>query len=174
MTYKHQLKTSSKNLNADDLRESLPDCLIKEILYHSNRTFLLELFKGIESENLMRDLAFATNTQIYMPDDIIVKRGKVVEKICYIVEGSAIKVNKKNKQVGVITAGSFCGEFALLTDMNAKFTIRADTFMLMKVLKKAEIDAILAHYPEFKRDILLARQKSSMNLLLRSNPIRLN
>lgn len=62
MTYKHQLKTSSKNLNADDLRESLPDCLIKEILYHSNRQFLIELFKGIESENLMRDLAFATKT----------------------------------------------------------------------------------------------------------------
>jgi hypothetical protein len=60
------------------MRKELPECLIKEVLYHSNRTFLIELFKGIESENLMRDLAFATSTQIFMPDDVVIRRKKTV------------------------------------------------------------------------------------------------
>jgi len=48
--------------------------LVKEILYHSNRQFLIQLSKGIDSENLMRDLAFVITSKIFMADDIILER----------------------------------------------------------------------------------------------------
>jgi signal-transduction protein with cAMP-binding, CBS, and nucleotidyltransferase domain len=149
MTYKHQLKTSSKNLNADDLKDSLPDCLIKEILYHSNRPILTQLFKGITSENLMRDLAFATKTKIFMPDDVILTRKQKVESIYYIVEGTCAKINKKNQVVEKFSSGDFCGEESLLKNIRPKNTVRAQTFMLMKVITKSDIDLILSHYPLF-------------------------
>ena len=104
-TYKHELQTSHKNLNAEDMRKELPECLIKEILYHSNRTFLIELFKGIESENLMRDLAFATSTQIFMPDDVVIRRKKTVQKIFFIVEGTATKFNKRGRAIEQLQEG---------------------------------------------------------------------
>jgi hypothetical protein len=79
MTYKHQLRASWKYLNADELQDALPDCLVKEILYYSNRAFIINLFQGIESENLIRDLAFVTTIQIQMPDDIIIHRNQMIE-----------------------------------------------------------------------------------------------
>lgn len=81
MTYKFQLKTSPKNINAEILKEILPDCLIKEITYFSNKAFIEKLFYGIESENLVRDLAFFTNSKIYMPDDVIMMRKAKLEEI---------------------------------------------------------------------------------------------
>jgi hypothetical protein len=74
MTYEYQLKSSSKNINAEDLKETLPDCLIKEILYHSNRPFLTKLLNNICSENIMRDLAFAIIPIIHIPDDVILRK----------------------------------------------------------------------------------------------------
>jgi len=71
MTYEYQLRTSSNNLNAKDLKKTLPDCLIKEILYYSNRPFLTKLLNNTCSENIMRDLAFAIIPIIHIPDDII-------------------------------------------------------------------------------------------------------
>lgn len=43
--------------------------------------------------------------------------------------------------------------------------------MLMKVLPQSDIDSILSHYAEFKRDILLARYKSSKNLMAKLGSI---
>lgn len=149
MTYKHQLRTSWKNLNADELQDALPDCLVKEILYYSNRAFIINLFQGIESENLIRDLAFVTTTQIQMPDDIIIHRNQMIEEICYIIEGSATKYNKKNKPFENLEPGRFIGEFALLRDQRPKFQLRADTFMLLKMLKKSEVIKLLDLYPLF-------------------------
>ena len=40
LTYKNQLQTSTKNINPDDLKSSLPNCLVKEILYYSNKSIL--------------------------------------------------------------------------------------------------------------------------------------
>jgi signal-transduction protein with cAMP-binding, CBS, and nucleotidyltransferase domain len=171
MTYKHQLKTSSKNLNADDLKDSLPDCLIKEILYHSNRSILTQLFKGIISENLMRDLAFATTTRIFMPEDVILTRNQQVESICYIVEGTCAKYNKKNKIIAHYSAGDFCGEDALLKDVRPKFTVRAQTFMLMKVIAKSDVDSILSNYPLFYKEFVQEKDESPVKTNIENSRI---
>jgi hypothetical protein len=63
MTYKYQLQDSSRNLQVEQL-QALPKSLIKVILYNNNRSFLVQLFEGLESENLLTDLAFVTKTQI--------------------------------------------------------------------------------------------------------------
>mgnify|MGYP002380925424 CR=1 FL=1 len=73
----------------------------------------------------MRDLAFATKTRIFMPDDQILERNQKVEEICFIVEGTASKFNKKNRVLEQLVEGQFTGEFALLKDVRPKFTIRA-------------------------------------------------
>ena len=55
-----------------------------------------------------------------------------------------------------LNSGQFTGEFALLKDIRPKFTIRASTFMLMKVIKKSEIETILKSYPNFTDEYLAA------------------
>jgi hypothetical protein len=79
MTYEYQLRTSSNNLNAEDLKKTLPECLIKEILYYSNRSFLTKLLNNICSENIMRDLAYAIVPIIHIPDDVILQKNKIIE-----------------------------------------------------------------------------------------------
>lgn len=102
----------------------------------------------------MRDLAFATSIQIFMPDDVVLPRKKTITQIYYIVEGCATKFNKRNKAIEFLQEGQFCGDFALLKDVWPRFEIRAQTFMLAKVLKKSDVDSILDHYPHFKKELL--------------------
>jgi hypothetical protein len=94
------------------------------------------LFKGIDSENLMRDLAFVIHSHIFIPGDLIIVRNQLVEEISYIIEGSGSKLNKKNKIFEEVKANDFCGEFALFSNVLPKFSIRAETFMLVKLFKK--------------------------------------
>lgn len=61
LTYKHQ-HSSSKFNNAKELLKQLPECVVREILYHSCKEMLENLFKGIESENFLRDLAYYVET----------------------------------------------------------------------------------------------------------------
>jgi len=42
--------------------KQLPECVVREILYHSCKEMLENLFKGIESENFFRDLAYYVET----------------------------------------------------------------------------------------------------------------
>jgi hypothetical protein len=41
-------------------------------------------------------------------------RGILVEEIYYIVEGTASKLDKRNRREKVLTAGDLVGEFALV------------------------------------------------------------
>jgi signal-transduction protein with cAMP-binding, CBS, and nucleotidyltransferase domain len=92
-----------------------------------------------------------------MPEDVILTRNHKVESICYIVEGTCAKYNKKNKVIQHLSTGDFCGEDALLKDVRPKFTVRAQTFMLMKVIAKSDIDTILSHYPSFYKEFVVER-----------------
>ena len=106
-------------------------------MYHTNKNILIQLFKGIESENLMRDLAYVIRSHIFIPGDLLIVRNQSVEEISFVIEGFGSKVNKKNKVFEEIKAGDFCGEIALFSDLRPKYSIRAETFMLVKLLKKS-------------------------------------
>lgn len=75
LTYKNKLETSTKNLSADDLKSSLPMCMVKEILYYSNMSILQALFIKVDSGNFMRDLAFTLRLEVFMPEENIIERG---------------------------------------------------------------------------------------------------
>lgn len=58
-----------------------------------------------------------------------------------------MKFNKLDKPILGLKEGNFCGEFALSQNIKPKFYIKAETFTLMKVLKKSQIDRIIKSYP---------------------------
>jgi|LakMenEpi03Aug12_release.lakeMendotaPanAssembly.Ray.scaffolds.fasta_scaffold1448390_1 hypothetical protein len=76
-------------------------------------------------------------------------RGVLVEEIYYIVEGTASKLDKRNRKEKILTTDDLVGEFALVETIKPKFTVRAESFMLAKLLKLSDFKNTMAHYPEF-------------------------
>jgi signal-transduction protein with cAMP-binding, CBS, and nucleotidyltransferase domain len=105
-----------------------------------------------------------------MPEDVILARKQKVESIYYIVEGTGAKFNKRNRVLDKYESGDFCGEFALLKDVRPKFTLKAQTFMLMKVIAKNDVDSILSNYPLFYKEFFHVKDTAiKMNIEEGSN-----
>lgn len=46
-----------------------------------------------------------------MPDDIIIMRNRKPDKICFVMEGTAHKLDKKHHVVDSVGAGEFCSDY---------------------------------------------------------------
>jgi hypothetical protein len=82
-------------------------------------------------------------SEIFLPGDLLMQRSVQVDKICFIVEGEVKLTNKK----GVPLALTEVGSRLLMDDKTPSLSISADTFMLVKVLYKADVERINLMYP---------------------------
>ncbi len=102
-----------------------------------------------------------------MPEDSIIARGTKIEAIYFIVEGQAKKLNKKLKVMEKIRTGTFCGQEALFQEITPKYSVKAETFVLMKILNKSDIKRNMSNYPQMSKEIALqqnAKHKRTKNL----------
>lgn len=85
----------------------------------------------------------------------IFKQGSLGKEMCFVAEGVVEVLGKKNKQLTVLTRGSYFGEFAILADRPTKrsASVRALATTDLFALTKASFDEVLKVYPELKEEV---------------------
>jgi CRP-like cAMP-binding protein len=89
-----------------------------------------------------------------MPDDLIMTRGELGNHIYFFVEGSALVLGPDNtKIIRTLEPGDYIGELATLIGATRNVSVRANSFVLVKEISKAEIESVLATYPEIHEEM---------------------
>jgi len=155
--YAYHQKTNSDMIVWADLLGYLPYCLLKEVIYYSSRDLLSPMFSQFRSENLIRELASALDNVIFLPGDYIIYKDDIGEEMYFIVEGKVfIIAADKHTVLNTLSTGRFFGEIAIFLETKRISYVQAETFCIISILRKADLDRIILSFPrvadEFKRE----------------------
>jgi hypothetical protein len=81
-------------LSYDDLIGYLPYELSEEVIYQSSKEILTSMFSQYNSENMIRKLAAALSSVIFLPGDYIIYKGDIGEEMYFIAEGSVFELSE--------------------------------------------------------------------------------
>ena len=114
-------------------------------------------FAGL-GKGRQKSLARLLKTRLFVPGDMIIKRGEVGDEMYFIANG-AVKVILPDNEVTLGT-GDFFGELALITDQPRNADVEALGFSSVLALKRRDFKAFVKRYPDIREKILrIARER---------------
>lgn len=143
----------------------LSSSLQKEIAVELYKDALTKvaLFSDVNDDCIF-SVAMKLRTHIFLPDDIVVRRGEIAREM-YIVQKGTVEVVKDADSTDVVMSlneGDFFGEVALLTHNRRNMTVRARTVAELHTLTKQDLDEVLTDFPDVRRKIQeIASDRSS-------------
>eukprot|EP00093_Oithona_nana_P009758 09758.XXX_496765_495461_1 [CDS] Oithona nana genome sequencing. len=157
----HTWKTQ-KSFDESAILEFLPSKMRTDMALdiHYKTISKVNLFFGCDP-GLLKALVVRLRPMLFLPGDIICKKGDVGKEMFIITSGAVQVVGGPNDSIVFVTLGEgVCfGEIALLGTggMNRRTaTVRAHGFTMLYVLFKKDLEDTLRYYPEDKN--LLARK----------------
>ncbi|MFW6368691.1 MAG: ion transporter [Spirochaetota bacterium] len=135
--------------------DELPDTLRTEIAYHINREILYKvpIFRGA-GEQLLRDIISKLEPCVYLPGDIVVRKGETGREMFFISKGSVEVVSADMQTVyATLTEGQFFGEIAVLLSTERTATIRAIDYCDLYKLDQTTFSDVIEKYPAFEKSI---------------------
>ncbi|CDO52699.1 hypothetical protein DV113_002780 [Geotrichum candidum] len=100
------------------------------------------ILRGLDSYAISK-LADALSTEVYEPNQVIIKEGDVGEQF-YIIEDGEAEVTKKSEGVvQTLTKGSYFGEIALINDLPRQATVTSKTKLCLVTLDKSAFKRLL-------------------------------
>ncbi|MEP6807501.1 MAG: cyclic nucleotide-binding domain-containing protein [Chloroflexota bacterium] len=112
---------------------------------------LLAVLKPRAREQVLR----TARRQLYQPGEVVVSEGDPATRLFIIATGSA-RVEKSGKAIGLMQAGDFFGELALLEQHGRTATVIADSDLTCLIIAAWEFRASLDEHPEMAVPMLEA------------------
>ena len=150
----------------NSVKDTLTVTLAKEIAYEINKHILTPLFKCYGSLSFIKKLSYLLETVHYAPGDYITHRGEIGEEMYFVVEGcAAFLAADMHTVVRRAKKGQFFGEAALYINRKRTYSVRAETYMCVCVLKRSVIDKLKMKYstiPEIIQQLAEQYQKEEV------------
>ena len=139
----------------DEVINDLPDSLQTEVALFLRKPLLSQvpLFReaGVAFH---QEVARYLNIHIYMPGDLIVRKGDHGNSMFFISKGSVrILDGSGQDSLAVLGEGSFFGETSLLREQPRNATVYATGYCNIYSLDKNRFDRLLEKFPQFKKII---------------------
>ncbi|EKT85267.1 cyclic nucleotide-binding domain-containing protein [Leptospira santarosai] len=138
--------------NEKELLSDLPLSLQREVKIHLHRELLekVPFLKGAEAA-LVTTLVFSLKHHIFLPGDIIFRKGDIGHNLYILSEGKVEILSKNDTEViATLSEGQFFGEFALVTEEPRSATVRSVGISELYTLSKEDFLRVLNLYPGFK------------------------
>ena len=155
----------------DEIINDLPDSLHTEVALFLRKPLLskVPLFQqaGVAFH---REVVRHLSIHIYMPGDLIVRRGDLGSSMFFISKGSVRIVDSdQGDDLAVLRAGSFFGETSLLREQPRNATVVASEYSNIYSLDKKRFDELLNRFPTFKKIIETTSDTREKELRARNN-----
>ncbi|OQR89617.1 Voltage-gated Ion Channel (VIC) Superfamily [Thraustotheca clavata] len=149
----------------------LPDRLKLQLTLSLHRDFInkVPLFKALSPGGAIA-IVQCMESVVAMPQDLIIREGELGDEFYFINSGFVeidIEVKSSRVQLGVLGAGSYFGEIALLTNEPRSANVRATLFCELEMIRKDDFNAILNSFPQFHialKKIADSRQQTTINM----------
>lgn len=156
----------------DEVINDLPDSLQTEVALFLRKPLLSQVPLFHEAGVVFhQEVARYLNIHIYMPGDLIVRRGDHGDSMFFISKGS-VRILSANEQdsLAVLGEGSFFGETSLLREQPRNATVYAMGYCNIYSLDKSRFDQLLEKFPSFKKIIVETSAKREAHSSKQSIP----
>lgn len=152
--YFKYLWSNKGGYNDAEVFDSLPRGLRADLAMYLHRDLLAKvpLLAGA-SQDMLRDLVVLLRPMVYLPGNIICRKGAPGDEMFFIVRGEVEILDEHELLIARLQAGHFFGEMALLHHQTRTATARAATFCDLYVLDRATFDQVARNHPHFHRSI---------------------
>ncbi|EQC32372.1 hypothetical protein SDRG_10118 [Saprolegnia diclina VS20] len=149
----------------------LPDRLKLQLTLSLHRDFInkVPLFKALSPGGAIA-IVQCMESVVAMPHDLIIRAGEQGDEFYFINSGFVevdISVKNSKVQLGVLGAGSYFGEIALLNNEPRSANVRATLFCELEMIRKDDFHAVLNSFPQFHialKKIADSRQQTTINM----------